>query len=180
MEFESPYWVGWAAGSWGVSWGYDDTDNPIEVYDGKLEPGGHWKHLFNRAWGCDAPKVCGKGTVTWSLKVPDVLHRCETDSQAPSVCGRVQSRGCVEPPCAGAVSVQVSEHCGSSFRVVAPRGCARAPFSRLRVATSGHVRAPFTGIHVDAPKHKTWVVFNINPPKCIKNPSPDELLALLY
>jgi hypothetical protein len=33
MGFESPLWVGWSAGSWGVSWGYDETDKPIEVYD---------------------------------------------------------------------------------------------------------------------------------------------------
>ena len=181
MEFESPYWVGWAANTWGVSWGYDDTDNPIEVDDGKLEPGGHWKHLFNRAWACETPKVCGKGTVTWSLKTPDVICRTfDVGTAVPSVCGKGQSRGCVMPPCTGAVSVQVSENCSASFRIVAPRGHARTPFSRSRASSAGQVRMPFAGARAGAPTHKSWAVYSIKPPKGIKNPSPGEMLALLY
>jgi hypothetical protein len=36
--YESPFWVGWSAGSWGTSWGYDSTGKPIEVFE--LHQGG--------------------------------------------------------------------------------------------------------------------------------------------
>jgi hypothetical protein len=31
LVYESPYWIGWLAGSWGLSWGYSADGTPIEV-----------------------------------------------------------------------------------------------------------------------------------------------------
>jgi hypothetical protein len=40
LIYESPYWIGWLSGSWGLSWGYSADGSPIEVDDPVYYGGG--------------------------------------------------------------------------------------------------------------------------------------------
>lgn len=40
ISFESPYWIGWSAGSWGASWGYTEDGELIEVDEIQIVRGG--------------------------------------------------------------------------------------------------------------------------------------------
>jgi len=176
--YESPYWVGWAAGSWGVSWGYDSGGNPIEVFSYNEVPGGHWKHLFKPAYGVEAPAVKAECASACRVALPDVSRISVSAETAPVSCrGAIQCR--VSAPFVGTVTVQVGEECGSAFRVVKPRCYAKTPFTQRADSYSlWMVSAPFTGCGTSVEFGFVRTFTTVVAPFAIQNPSDEMLLAV--
>lgn len=59
--------------SWSTSWGHDANGTPIEVWDWKLEPAGHWKHLFRPAMDANPPVSAVEGSGSLSVVRPEVV-----------------------------------------------------------------------------------------------------------
>lgn len=176
--YESPFWVGWSAGSWGTSWGYDSGGDPIEVWDWKLEPAGHWKHLFTPAYGVTTPAVTAKCTPAYRIALPDVA-RISIPAETRSVSARHTPRFRVAAPFVGTVTVQVGEECGSAFRVVKPR-CGGQTFYGVRCSNFSRVAVvkPSTGcatrVEIGFIRHYGTVLR----PSTIQNPTEEMMMAL--
>jgi hypothetical protein len=175
--YESPFWVGWSAGSWGTSWGYDSTGKPIEV-ESELVPAGHWKHLFRPIRAVTTHEVSARGVTRFAVERPETFDlRQSADAVAVSVRGVVRTAR-MQPTTGVSVGPVQSRHVSVAY-ARRPKCSARAPFIRSQAYTRVETRSPSTGCNATSVSlrrrthHAYWT------PTTVQNPTPEMIYTLL-
>jgi hypothetical protein len=176
---ESPYWQGWAAPSWGVSWGYDGGGTPIPVDEGKLEPAGHWKHLFRQAYGVTTPEVKAVATARARVEQPTPSRTVRIPADTPFITAICRTSGSVSAPFVGVSTTPVVIKTTTKVRVKAPMCGATAGFLRgYGWAVSGRVVSPSCGCGTPSPIAEIYGTGYTVKPHTIRNPTMEEIVMM--
>jgi len=174
---EAPLWIGWSAGSWGVSWGYDESGQPIEV-ESNLVPAGHWKHLFRPIRAAEAHSVAVRGSTRWALAVPETCDLRQS-AETPAVSSRGRVRFSVLAPHSGTLAAEVGARVRGSSTIHRPRGGSAAPFVRSQAYMQSAMSAPEAGCAARMVARRRQVYHSFYTPKTVQNPTDAMLLMLL-
>jgi hypothetical protein len=174
---EAPLWIGWAADSWGVSWGYDESGTPIEV-ESDLVPAGHWKHLFRPIRAVEAHGVSVRGATRWRIAPPQAFDLRQS-ADAPAVFARGGVRFSVLAPHSGTRAPTARARVRGHTAVRRPRGGSTAPFIRFQAYTRVESATPTAGCAAPGVSRRGRVYYSLYTPKTVQNPTVEMIMALL-
>jgi hypothetical protein len=170
---QSPYFIGWSAGSWGTSWG----DIPV---DEGLEPAGHWKHLLRPIKAVDTPQVKCKADTYSKVAQPTTSRVLRVAADTPRISKAVHSICRVETPYFGTTTPNCTVTRRTKIKVKPPYCGGTTPFVRGRGwAVHGKVRVAQCGVTTPVAIGRVYGGGYVELPKTIKNPSLEMLAALI-
>jgi hypothetical protein len=170
---ESPYWVGWSAGSWGESWGAV----PVEEHP-ELVPAGHWKHLFRPIRAADTVEVVVKGSTRFSVELPETFDLRQA-ADAPCASCRCSSGFSTLPPVVGTTSTHVRVRGVCRTHTRRPKCAASAPFIRSQAYTLAYSDRPSGGCVATHTSRRGNTYYSLYTPATVQNPTDEMLLYLL-
>lgn len=177
VTFESPYWVGWAAHSWGVSWGSDAEGVPIQVDE--LTPAGHWKHLFRPIKGVDAHAVSARIHTRFAVKYPHAVVKLVVAAQTEPVTGKCKLSASYRNPHTGTTTRKVVVKTTTRSVIKTPTAHGVSGFVRGRGRVGGGVFQPHCGCSSGGVGSLVLCYGNVDAPTTVQNPT-EEMLTLIF